>query len=248
MAQVCRAGKVAKGTCANKNNNAMKDKTDNKAQVRCAQKLCGILAPSWGIKLAIICITCAIAFGNTLNAQDKNKAVNTDGFYYKIDDKKDTIYTGKRSGYKIVQGIEMLIFYNNNRFLSYGITFPDSVHIDSSFLIRSKNEIIENFTLDLKYRRWGYYKQMQDSIIVQIFISGYNGAFTKAEAFWFFKIKGTTVMLEKLRCRRCDYKEFIYSPPQEYKFVPFSAKPDSSQGWLYDKKWYKKRLQKFMEE
>ena len=39
MAQVCRAGKVAKGTCANQNNNAMKDKTDNKAQVRCAQKL-----------------------------------------------------------------------------------------------------------------------------------------------------------------------------------------------------------------
>ena len=27
---------------------AMKDKTDNKAQVRCAQKLCGILAPRRG--------------------------------------------------------------------------------------------------------------------------------------------------------------------------------------------------------
>ena len=37
MAQVCMAGKVTKGTCANKNNNVMKNKTGNKAQVRCAQ-------------------------------------------------------------------------------------------------------------------------------------------------------------------------------------------------------------------
>ena len=94
MAQVCRAGKVAKGTCANKNNNAMKDKTDNKAQVRCAQKLCGILATRWGmiaICSLLFLVGCQSESKQTNSFENKSITTNTN----KIVFVPDTVVNGK---------------------------------------------------------------------------------------------------------------------------------------------------------
>ncbi|MEX1189093.1 MAG: hypothetical protein WED33_07530, partial [Bacteroidia bacterium] len=101
---------------------------------------------------------------------------------------------------------------------------------------------------------WGHYQIKGDSIFIQSFTYFYDSTVLRDV----YELKGvirndSTIYIFEHLCDWCfndpsKYSEYIskgkrhFIPPAEYRFYQTTKKPDSTNAWFFDKKWYNEEL------
>ena len=96
---------------------------------------------------------------------------------------------------------------------------------------------------------WGHYKIINDSIYIQTFIRLFQANFKR----YIVESVGTItndstfqihydVSYWPLKYQKEHKLKTVFYPPETFKFYPTIIKPDSTQAWFFNKKWYKEGL------
>jgi hypothetical protein len=161
----------------------------------------------------------------------------------------------KLNGFYYLTGVEHYsteVRTSEFNYITY-LTFYDdgSMLVCSYVTTKSLDPMIGRETIVAKFKEfpqkfngiWGTYTHNGDSIYAKIFTEDPTVIPKRVPEYWTMLVKGDSIFLINRICTRCienkgkRKKPFTvnYNPPEIYKFIEYSPKPDSSRAWFKPK-------------